>query len=317
MLYQHKQVKIRKVSLRQQRGVAIIMALFIVALVASMAYIMMARLERDTERTRLLLRNTQAMFYAEGSIAWAKDQLCTDWQQRRPNQVVDAMPIQAKVMINGYQMISTLEDMQGRFNLNNLTQSAAQNDFVRLLRFVYPDLTQEKAQRITQAIAARLSSSSANEQGQATEAPPTTGLMHRRMVSLGELQQVPDMSPALFNALAPYVVALPTTTLINIQTASAPVFTTLGDTVTLETANAIVQSREKNPFVSVAAFLSRDIIKNHPVSAEKITVMSQYFLLTTRITIEKQQSVLYTLLTRESGENNCMIRHIWQSKGIW
>jgi type II secretory pathway component PulK len=50
---------------KEQQGVVIVIALFIVALVATMAYAMMVRIERDTRRTSLILRNTQAEFYAQ------------------------------------------------------------------------------------------------------------------------------------------------------------------------------------------------------------------------------------------------------------
>lgn len=58
-----------------QQGVAIIMALFIMALVATMAYAMMARLDRDIGRTDLMLKEMQAVYYAQASVAWAMDQL--------------------------------------------------------------------------------------------------------------------------------------------------------------------------------------------------------------------------------------------------
>src|SRR5262245_19487824 len=94
-------------SLRRQQGVVLVVALFIVALVATMAYVMMIRLERDTHRTTLLLRNMQAEFYAQGTIDWAKETLRTNWlkQQGKQNTLVDITPIQSPVQeINGYKI---------------------------------------------------------------------------------------------------------------------------------------------------------------------------------------------------------------------
>ncbi|MBV9575373.1 MAG: general secretion pathway protein GspK, partial [Gammaproteobacteria bacterium] len=99
----------------------IVIALFIVALAATMAYVMMSRLERDTRRTSLLLHYTQANFYAQGSIVWAMDQLRNNWERQKTNKLVDEIPIKSpENVMNGYKISSTIYDMQSRFNLNNL-----------------------------------------------------------------------------------------------------------------------------------------------------------------------------------------------------
>src|SRR5258708_1218566 len=121
MLFQPSQVRLHSShpSRSHQQGVVIVVALFIVALVATMAYVMMARLERDTRCTTLILRDTQAEFYAQGSIAWAMDQLRNNWEKQKPNQLVDITPITSPVMNeNGYRIVSTIYDMQARYNLN-------------------------------------------------------------------------------------------------------------------------------------------------------------------------------------------------------
>jgi len=52
---QRKQTMMRRPprSLKRQQGVVIVIALFVVGLVATMSYVMLARLARDTERTAL------------------------------------------------------------------------------------------------------------------------------------------------------------------------------------------------------------------------------------------------------------------------
>ena len=140
MSYQQNKIKMVKRPIYQsqlykaQQGVVIIVALFIVALVATMAYIMMARLSRDTERTALLLRDNTAEFYAQGSIAWAIDQLRNDFDQQKKDQVMDRVPIHSPIdIVNDYKIESTILDIQSRFNLNNLTDVSAQEDFKSIL----------------------------------------------------------------------------------------------------------------------------------------------------------------------------------------
>lgn len=296
------------------------MALFIVAIVATMSYVMLARLYRDTQRTSLILRDTQAEYYAQGSLAWAMDQLRNDWELQKPNQVIDALPMQSPVKEeNGYKITSTIYDMQARFNVNNLTTVGAQADFKRLMQLVAPTLPAEKSQAIVLAITDWISpqSSQSSLDKYYMELPQPYRPAHKPMLSVDELRLVKGMTPALFNALRPYLVALPPPTALNVQTAPAPLFVTLGPTLVLETGLALVELRSKHPFVSPATFQNLDIIKNHPVTSDKFTTTSGYFLVQTEVAIEKQKVVLYTLLERAGKDKKAVVTILWQSKGIW
>lgn len=106
-----------------QQGVVIVVALFIVALVATMSYVMMSRLARDTRRTELIVHDSQAELYAQGSILWAKDQLRNDWIKQKKDKRIDELPLKSPVNnVNGYSIISTINDAQGKFNLNNVSK---------------------------------------------------------------------------------------------------------------------------------------------------------------------------------------------------
>lgn len=288
----------------QQRGVVIVLALFIVALVATMAYLMLERLERDTTRTRLILRSTQAALYAQGSVAWAMDQLRNDWEQKKPDQVIDQMPMMLpRSEMNGYTISSTIDDMQGRYNLNNLTNPAAQKDFLRLMLALSPTLNEDQARAIIQATL--------------EGASRTDRIPRRAMVSPSEWKTVKGMTPALYELLSPYVTALPETTLINVQTAPAPVLLTLSESMTLPAALAIVTTRAQSLPVSTQAFLEKDIVINHPIPENKITVSSSYFLVKTDVGIENQHLLIYTLLQRVTKQDKAHIEILWQSIGAW
>lgn len=308
-------------SLKRERGVVLIVALFIMALVATMAYTMMARLEKDTRRTTLLLRDTQAEFYAQGSIAWALDQLRNNLEQQKQNQLIDVMPIQSPTQtVNGYAIVSTIHDMQARFNINNVINTDSHPDFKKLLRLVDPKLTEEKAQALLIAVFDWIKLS--QQQNEYTQyyfqlIEPYRPA-HRPMQSISELQLVKGMTPALYQALEPYVTALPGATLINVQTAEAPVLALLSPTLTLPAAKALQQMRERTPFVTREALLGTDIAKNHQVTdTKKITVVSSYFLIKTEVSIEKQHAVLYTLVERSTDQNKVAMTILWQSKGVW
>lgn len=323
MTGKHYQQRVLKFSqrhrLRKQQGVVIVLALFIVALVATLSYVMMSRLERDTRRTSLLLRDTQAELYAQGSIAWAMEQLRANLANQKPNVPVDKMPIKSPVdTANGYKISSTIYDMQARFNLNNLGALDAQGDFKRLIQMVAPKFTEQQAQEIALAAADWITpGQQQNEYNKyyMSLSPPYRAA-HRPMESASELQLVKGMTPALFTALQPYITALPATTQVNLNTAQAPVLACLTPGMTVETGKEIERVREQTPMASTQAFLNLDLVKNHNIPAEKITALSNYFLVETNVAIENQNILLYTLLERTGNDTKGTVTIIWQSKGL-
>lgn len=326
MSYQQNKIKMVKRPIYQsqlykaQQGVVIIVALFIVALVATMAYIMMARLSRDTERTALLLRDNTAEFYAQGSIAWAIDQLRNDFDQQKKDQVMDRVPIHSPIdIVNDYKIESTILDIQSRFNLNNLTDVSAQEDFKRLLRVVDAKLSEEKAREIVRATFSWITPSQ-NELDQYYLTLPTPYRAAKKpMFDASELRLVKGMTPALFEAIKPYVIALPlSNATINIQTAPLPVLMMLSPSMTMEVAKLIMEQRITKPFLSVPQFSDWEVVKNQGISPTKITVSSDYFLVETNVSVENQHLLLYTLLKRLKKNNNkALVVPLWQSKASW
>lgn len=306
--------------LKQQKGVVIVVALFIVALVATMAYTMLARLERDVRRTTLILRDAEAENLAQGSIAWAIDQLKTNIEQQKKDQLVDVTPIVSPIEeVNGFQIKSTIFDVEGRFNLNNLLNVESQKDFKRLLRLVNPKLTEENAQLIMQATVDWITPAAQQNAFTKyyTELPVPYRAAHRAMLSATELRLVKGMTTDLYASLQPYIIALPGTTPVNVQTAQAPVFAALSESMTVESGEELERMRKDAPFVTPQYFLNLVFIKNHPIPENKITTVSSYFLLETDVSIERQHLLIYTLLERSTKDKKANIKIRWQSKNTW
>jgi general secretion pathway protein K len=307
-------------NLRRQQGVVIVVALLIVAIVASLAYIMVGRLARDTRRTTLILHDVQAYDYAQGAVAWAQDQLHLDWQQQKSDKPIDAIPIKSPVNEeDGYRIASTIYDMQARFNVNNLGTGDAQADFQRLVKFLQPKMPTDQLDGFMKALIDWLRPGS----GQAELTQYYAGLehpyraAHRSMVSVSELRLVKGMTPALYLALSPYVTALPITTLINVQTAEVPVLLLLSPTMTPAAAKAVIEQRKQTPITDANKFVHTDVANNNNISASKLTVISNYFLLETEVSIGDQHAVFYTLLERIAHDKQAIINVVWQSRGTW
>lgn len=304
--------------MQAQQGVVMVVALFFMALVATLSYYMMLRLEKDTERTRLILRNQQASLYAQGSVDWAKNQLRDNLVFQKPNKPVDTLPLHSPINhVRGYAISSVIYDAQARFNINHLSNPVDMADFRRLLGMVYPRLTDQAALPLLQAIVDWISSEqkqSPYQQYYAELSPPYRAA-HRPMVSVAELQWVKGMTPALFTALKPYVIALPSRAPVNFQTAPAAILAALSPSMTMDTGKALEKARLQLQAPTIQAFLGLDIVKNHSLPAEKLTAVSDYFLVETKVSIEKQETVLYTLLERTGKNDQVAVHSLWQSLG--
>lgn len=305
-------------SPNKQRGAAIIVALFVVALVAATAAMMIDRLHTDIRRTQLLLNADTSYLYAQGSVAWAMDQLNNDWKLQSPNKAIDHTPIQSPVeKINGFEIVTIISDAQGFFNVNNLTDPQYQTNFTRLIRLIAPDIDASKAQNITHAIIDWISPAAKNPALDEFYAKlnPAYRAPHRPMVSISELRLVRGMTPELFAKLSPMVFALPQPAEININNAPTQVLMSLSMTLSPDGAKSIETARKQTPFGSTQQFRDFDVVKNNPFDASKITVTSSYFLVQTNVTVGQQHLTLYTLLQRSVKDNKSNVIVLWQSQG--
>jgi general secretion pathway protein K len=304
-------------NLIKQRGAAIIVALFVTSLVAIAAIAMIERLRLNTRSTELIIHNIQNNNIAQGSIAWAMEQLHNDLQQPRPNQVVDRTPLRSPLNREENAIIATtIFDAQGRFNLNNLNSPSAQEDFVRLIRVAHPKTDILTARAITSATQNWLAGGANNAlDDYYLKSNPPYRAPHRPMVSVSEFRLIKGVTADLFAAMAPFITVLPEATPININNAAPPVIMCLSPTMTLAAAKAVAARAKQAPFTSTQEFLQFDVVKNNPIPENKITVLSNYFLVKSRVTVSQQDTLLYTLLQRTVKNNQPTEVVLWQSKG--
>jgi len=306
-------------QINKQQGTAIIVALFIVALIATAAIAMIQRLQIDLRKTELIIRSDQAYLYNQGSLAWAKETLNQAWKRHKSNQVIDGIsPISYPTAKEGpYTISGSLIDIQGRFNLNNLTDPQYHVVFSRLIQVVSPNIDQATSMEMIKAIVDWITPGLKETPFDAyyLKLNPAYHAAHNLMASVSELLLVKGITPDLFNKLEPYITALPTPTQININNAPIPVLMSLSPTVQFDTAKQIAALGKRAPFSDPQKFLALDIVKNNQIPPGIITVTSNYFLLTTNVTVDQQKMTINTLLNRVAKETQSRVLTIWQSKG--
>jgi general secretion pathway protein K len=318
--------------MKKQRGVALIIALILVALAAILA----TKLTFDgfLERRRAIgvLAAEQALHFGMGAEALAADVLAQDMQNSPTMTVLTSpwaqptqpLPITPQDNPEG-EPIGTLqgelEDMQGRFNLNNLgiltpgtgpqgSSTAMTQDPEALAQFqrllVLVGLEPKWALMARDWIDADDipgNPDGAEDQIYSSQNPPyRTG--NWPMLSPSELMNLPGFGADRYRKIAPYVTALPTltgrATTINICTAPAPVLESLADNLSGEySAEALANGRKSGNgcFPPPDAF-TNILGKSAGTLRGRYDTKSQFFRLTTRVTLGTTEFTLYSLLYR-------------------
>ena len=130
-----------------QRGVALITAIVMVALATILAVRLAKEGALDQRRTAATLVLEQARQYAMGAEAWATEILRDDATRNDQDDFGEdwAKPV-PPLPIEGGTLSGQMEDMQGRFNINTLVKAdgtadpAAVETFERLLERLHLDV---------------------------------------------------------------------------------------------------------------------------------------------------------------------------------
>ncbi len=295
----------------RQRGVALVMAILVVALATTAATALISREALDVERTGNLIESDQAWAYVEGGESWARMILSRDLKQNKTDSAKDDWAqLPPPISVPGGYLAGSIEDLQGRFNLNNLVTPEGKSDpqamrfFERLLQGL--ELDAGIAQAVTDWIdpdVEALAPSGAEDDYYASQAPPYR-TPNRPMSDVSELRLVRGITPEVYDKLAPYVTALPEKTPINLNTAAPQVVAAAASQLPADLAAEILARRDDQPFEAVADFFKdgRLVALKLPASVQQyFSVDSHYFLVRVESAIGRGRATSHTLLQRLSN----------------
>ena len=292
--------------MRRVRGVALITALLITALTGSLAANLAWDSALDARRTMVLLYRDQGIQVAVGSEGWVQTILIDDlagstndhldeiWASDIPPLPIDSEAVQGQIW-------GQLEDLQGRFNINNLidvdgeVDQAAFEQFERLLAALGLDT------RLAGATADWLDLDQQESIPDGAEDPLYSGFTppyrtaDQRVSNVTELSAVDGMDLVSFEILLPHITALPGRTAINVNTASVPVLQSLGPNITLGDAEGLIMLREDGGFIDYADVFAPLV---DPGLVQWIGESSTYFQLKAVVQIDTVRVSLFTVLHR-------------------
>ena len=301
---------------RHQRGVALITAMLMTSLATILAVSLISNQQLDIRRTGNVLDSDRSLVFAYGVESWvlhllarddkAKDSLDEDWAVVLP-----------PIAVEGGTVAGRLEDMQGRFNINNLVDEEGQRSAEDVARFVNLLNAVGLSEELVSPIVDWLDKDTEptfeggwgaeDDEYTSLDVPYRTG--NQLMRSPSELLLVKGVTSEIYQQLAPFISALPTRTRINVNTAPAEVIMSLSADITQGDAEAVVAVREETPFESVQEFTDQDMMPESLADSQALSVTSNYFMMDATATYgERSKTHMYSLLVRNENEVGVVMR---------
>jgi len=289
----------------KEKGVALITVMLIISLATILAVSMSSRQQLDIHRSGNIINFEQAYQYILGAESWAKQVLLRDSQDNKTDSFNDdwAM-ILPPLPIEGGKMSGKIEDLQARFNINNLVldgkpQKLYVERFKRLLRNL--DLNENMAAVIIDWIDSNEETrfSGAEDNDYLNLSPPYRAA-NQSMADISELLLVKGINFKSYEKLRPFVCVLKSNTAINVNTASAEVIGSIVKDMSREDAKILIADRDKKAFEKIDDFLQYPLIKNKKIKKEGLSVSSDYFQLNSMAQVGQISVEYLSILSREN-----------------
>ena len=291
-------------SHRQQRGLALITAVLVVAIVATVAttlalgeQVWFRQAQNMTDRAQAISLRQGALNYA--AILLARDDASVDHLDELWAKPLPPLPVE------GGMIAFVVSDAQGLFNLNNLVRTGAPSvaDIAMFQRLL---TSQGLDPGLSEALRDWLDPDSTT-QGGAEDAeylslPQPYRTANQLLQSVDELRLVKGFSAKAVEKLRPYVIALPVATTVNINTAPDQVLAALCTNLSAAALKPLIDGRVTQPFKSPGEFTVR-LPSCTPVPATSLYgINTGYFLVTIDIRYGRLQRQTLGLIKRTAGK---------------
>jgi general secretion pathway protein K len=309
--------------LRAQRGIALITAIILVALAAVLATAIGFSSAMAARRASTMFGADQSFLAAEGVEAMAAYVLNLTTTNNATASINLsgnshwADPYGPYELADGISLdLAQIEDEQGKFNINNLAPNGTVNPddvqaFQRLLQKVSDTTGVTVEQKWADLILDWIdtdnepTSPDGAEDSVYLSQTPQYRTANLPVTSISELLALPGFGRARYDALAPYITALPPGNPINICTASGVVLDALAGTTSwsLDPNSLATERKEaKDCFPSLTAYQST-LTGDGKSASGLIGTTSAYFRLRSFITIGSAHFTLYSLLYRDANSH--------------
>lgn len=297
--------------MNRQRGVALITVLLVVTIVTLVCAGLITRQQLSIRNAGNQLAISQAWQYALGGEALGLAVLMRDLKAPGvdPRATIDhpleswAKPLPV-FPIDGGEIGVAIEDLAGRFNLNSLVQDERRNDlavkrFQRLLLRLKID--EPYAERLVDWLDKDQEPTGeygAEDNQYLLMQPPYRTAGHE-MQDISELRLLLGMTEQNYRRLLPYVAVLPGKVPLNVNTASAMVLSSLGDSLDPASAQNLLAGRGREGYKELRSFLDQPALAGTGVTATGLGVGSAYYQVRSEVRLGDRRLVLLSTLQRD------------------
>lgn len=296
---------------KQERGVAVILAILIVTLAVSTAAFALWQQSLWTRQMENLTDRSKADALAIGAIELARG-ILADKDPRTgkgpADYIAETGSQEMSTPAEGASINGNLVDLQGRFNLNNLANGLPhQVQQLAAFKLLLENLNLDGA--LAQNVADWIDSDPGNTTTDLyyLGLDPSRRAAKQRITDVAELARVKGFDAQTLAKLAPYITALPCVgtpnceSALNVNTATAQVIAAVFG-MPANTAATIVETRKKKAFASKDEFT---VLWAPPTpaaaSAVNFDTKSAFFLTTVKVTSGRVQAGYAALLTTVPG----------------
>ncbi len=310
-----------------QRGAALLLAMIIVALVATLSVSMVWQQWRAVQVEAAERARAQSAWVLAGALDWSRIILREDLRTGGADHLGEpwAVPL-AEARLSTFLaadkdntdtgpeafLSGDISDAQGRYNLANLVQDPALfADELKVLQRLCSNVgvTPETATQIANQlrVAQATTAPPPNQPpvlGQplpAVQAAPDGPLMPDRLGQLAWL----GIAPEALQRLEPYVILLPVATKVNLNTAPREVIAAVINGLDVGGAERLVQIRQRTPFKQL------DDVERHLAGQvpdpQRTDVKSSFFIVRGRLRLGDHALEQRSLVQRLSGGNRQVV----------
>ena len=286
----------------KDRGVALITAMLITALATMVAANLAWDNAMDVRRTMVLLNRDQAIQVALGAESWMISILHQDLQDSETDHLGEIWATELPGLpIDGGEVFGAVQDLQGRFNVNNLIDANGVVDEESLEQFRRLLLALGLDQRFAGIAADWLDYDTDAAFPDGAEDSIYTGMIppyrtaNQALTSVSELAALDGMDRQTFKALEPHITALPGHTNINVNTATGAVLQSLDENMTLADVENLIAERESGGFADIENAFASLVT---PEVVNKLEASTRYFQLKVVVRIDTVRITLVSVLQR-------------------
>ncbi len=297
----------------KQKGVALMLVIFVFALVSILAVGMYNRQHIFVQTAGNVMAQAQAYQYALAAETYGLRFIKDDWeQQKKDNEFYDDLDFVKNSIVSPIEeafMEGQYNDVQGKLNINDLVNLAGKVNPIMKERFqrLFKRLAIDTIK--VEAIIDWLDENQEPEgfegieDGEFLSLDPPYRNAGQSFRDLSELRLLPNVSIKDFQKLLPHVTVLPMGRApINVNTASEEVLQSLTETLSDQQAKTLAEQREKDPWKTLESFKSDPLISASGLKEDYLGVSSDFFEMAIKVTLSDRVVRLVSTVSRNKND---------------